>query len=76
MARSPADPAADVEWFERTEHCGGCGNPGDYCTCTQTTPCGCRGLHQMGSGREPDALERFAEVPASAEQGSLFGEGL
>jgi len=51
---------AQLEWFERTAHCGMCGNPGDYCTCLR--PCGCADMHQWGSARAPDALGQFREV--------------
>lgn len=63
---------AHRDWFARTGHCGACGNPGDYCTCT--APCGCGGLHEVGSARDPDSLDRFAaEEPVAVDQGELFG---
>jgi len=61
------------QWFLRTGHCGACGNPGSYCTCT--VACGCDDLHEVGSGLRPDALDQFAEVasvPVSDEQAELF----
>jgi hypothetical protein len=67
------DTFSDVEWYGRTSHCGACGNPGDYCTCPPSRPCSCRGLHRMGSGLAPDALDTFAvEVPDDHPE--LFGE--
>lgn len=60
-----------VDWFERTGHCGGCGQPGAYCLCTEKTPCGCRALHEMGSGRDADPAEVFA-APVDDNQGELF----
>lgn len=69
-----ATPAQHVAWFQRTRHCGGCGQPGNYCRCT--TPCGCHELHQVGSGLIPEALQAFATTEAAppAEQGALFDE--
>lgn len=63
----------DVAWFERTAHCGLCGNPGDYCTCTDSTPCGCYQLHVVGSARLPDALDQFQPDAVAIEQDDLFG---
>ena len=61
MAEAPVKPDP-VEWFERTGHCGVCGQPGEFCVCRK--PCGCAHLHPVGSGLEPDAVEAFiAEVP-------------
>lgn len=60
----------DVEWFNRTGHCGKCGQPGNYCRCTWSARCGCRTLHVMGSGLDADAIERFAEPPP--DQDGLF----
>jgi hypothetical protein len=60
-----------IDWFERTGHCGGCGQPGAYCLCTDARPCGCRHLHAMGSGRDADPIELFA-VPIDDNQGELF----
>jgi hypothetical protein len=64
-ARAAAEQAAAeaerfnaLEWFRRTGHCGKCGNPGSYCTCT--TPCGCADQHEVGSGLGEDALDQFA----------------
>lgn len=62
-----------VEWFERTGHCGGCGQPGSYCLCTPRRPCACAALHEMGSGLQADAANTFAVVPVSDDQGELFG---
>lgn len=69
--------AVQREWFDRTRHCGQCGNPGTYCTCR--TPCGCADRHENGSGLRDDALDAFAEpspVEVSADQCDLFGEAL
>jgi hypothetical protein len=63
----------DSEWFERTGHCGRCGNPGEYCTCTKGNPCGCADLHDMGSARLPAALEAFMPVIVTIDQPDLFG---
>lgn len=59
-----------VEWFTRTGHCHGCGQPGNFCLCRDSEPCGCRAYHPMGSGREPDALGQFVEAPP--DQDGLF----
>lgn len=56
-------------FYERTEHCGACGQPGGYCICV--TPCGCHELHPVGAGLELDALDRFAD--SGIEQPGLFG---
>jgi hypothetical protein len=66
---------SDAAWFERTAHCGRCGQPGAYCTCTAGSPCGCRELHLMGSAREPAAIATFAE-PVAVDQDALFGGDL
>lgn len=66
-----AKPPTDVEWYERTNHCGRCGQPGAYCLCTARNPCGCQELHVVGSGLEADAVEQFAE-PISTDQTELF----
>lgn len=66
------DAAGDIEWFNRTGHCGRCGNPGVYCTCSESSPCGCRGLHDMGSARLPDALEQFMPDIIHVDQENLF----
>jgi hypothetical protein len=66
----------DVAWFGATGHCGGCGQPGVFCLCTETAPCGCRDLHEMGSGRVEGALDQFADRPpvtVSDDQQELFG---
>lgn len=65
--------AEAVTWFERTEHCHGCGQPGGFCLCTVARPCLCRDLHPMGSGQRPgiDAADVFA-VPADDNQQELF----
>lgn len=67
--RTPAD---DIAWFNRTAHCGKCGHPGDYCLCGDRNPCGCRELHTMGSGRTPDALDAFADTPATTQEEALW----
>lgn len=58
-------------WFERTGHCGGCGQPGSFCQCTPRNPCGCRELHPMGSGIDVDPAEVYA-VAVTVEQEGLF----
>jgi hypothetical protein len=63
--------AEHVTWFERTDHCGGCGQPGAYCLCTYRHPCGCAHLHQMGSGVDVDPAAAFA-VATDDQQGELF----
>lgn len=69
-----ADPvAAACDWFRRTGHCHGCDQPGTYCQCVEAAPCGCRGLHPMGSGLAADAVETFADPVG--EQAPLFGGG-
>jgi hypothetical protein len=66
--------AADVDWYERTGHCGGCGQPAvAYCVCTPRLPCGCHERHPMGAGLADDALDAFAEVTVPDGQGDLFG---
>lgn len=69
-ARPDAVERSDVEWFERTGHCGRCGQPGDYCTCTAASPCGCGHLHPVDSARDADALDRFAAP--GPDQDGLF----
>lgn len=68
-------PVDDRAWFERTGHCGQCGQPGTYCTCTDRRPCGCRDLHVMGSGLGADALDQFtlhADDDDDDDQQELF----
>lgn len=61
------------EWFTRTGHCGGCGQPGDWCQCHEKAPCGCRELHVMGAGIGRDPAEMFADTtPVEIEQEGLF----
>lgn len=72
MKRSKDDAAGDIEWFTHTRHCGRCGNPGEYCTCSEREPCGCREMHRMSSGLLPEALEAFADMPISDDQQELF----
>lgn len=67
-----ASAETPAEWFARTGHCFSCGQPGSYCQCTERRPCGCRGLHLMGSGLEADPLDVFAESTVSDEQGDLW----
>jgi hypothetical protein len=65
--------AADAQaWFRRTGHCHGCGQPGVYCLCPPSLPCGCRDLHDMGSGITADPADVFAE-PVADTQDELFG---
>lgn len=59
---------SDAEWFERTGHCGRCGNPGNYCTCTDRDPCGCKHLHEVGTARRPDAINAFATPDETQEE--------
>lgn len=68
---APDKAAAAVAWYQRTGHCHACGQPGAYCLCTSECPC--HELHPVGAGRAPDALDAFAEVVISDDQGSLFG---
>lgn len=65
-----ARDATHVEWFRRTGHCGQCGNPGTYCTCTYTAPCGCAQLHEVGSAGD---LGPFIVRTIDAIQDDLFG---
>jgi hypothetical protein len=58
----------DAAFYARTGHCGLCGQPGEFCLCWASRPCGCRELHEMGSGRRVDPLEVFAD-PAGLVQG-------
>lgn len=62
--------AKHVAWFVRTGHCGQCGNPGTYCTCTYTAPCGCAQLHEVGSAGD---LGPFIVRTIDAIQDDLFG---
>lgn len=57
-----------VAWYQRTGHCHGCGNPGNYCTCRR---CLCHELHEVGSGLREGALDAFAETVVSDEQEEL-----
>lgn len=57
------DRSGDVEWFERTGHCGQCGQPGSFCLCIPRSQCGCRALHEMSSGVAADAVDVFADNP-------------
>lgn len=61
----------DIAWHAKTGHCGGCGQPGDWCQCTPRAPCGCHDLHPMGSGIGRDPLDLFTDQPP-AEQGTLL----
>lgn len=65
--------AGHVAWFERTGHCGQCGQPGDYCLCgtAKRDRCGCHELHPVGSGLAADAVDQFSA--STVEQGELFG---
>lgn len=60
------------EWFERTGHCGGCGQPGEFCLCAPARSCACRDLHPMGSGIKAAAVEVFADAAAGPDQDGLF----
>jgi hypothetical protein len=70
-----AQAEKEICWYRETGHCGHCGDPGVFCTCTASDPCGCSELHEMGSARLPDALEAFMPV-VRVEQGDLFGESV
>jgi hypothetical protein len=61
--------ATHIEWYQRTGHCGQCGEPGVFCVCR--TPCGCHELHECGSGLLRDPAEVFAET-GSPDQDGLF----
>lgn len=70
------DDAGDIDWYQRTGHCGACGCPGDWCQCPR--PCGCRDLHPVGSGIGRDPAVVFAEVgpvEVGSDQGALFETG-
>lgn len=56
-------------FYERTGHCGACGQPGGYCLCIER--CGCSDLHPVGSGLDPDAISRFADT--GIDRPGLFG---
>lgn len=74
--RATGDLETPEEWFGRTGHCWGCGQPGSYCLCRESDPCPCQGLHAMGSGLVPGALEAFGgQQPMEEDQVSLFGDG-
>jgi hypothetical protein len=51
-----------------------CGQPGHFCQCTDRDSCGCRELHPMGSGREPDAIGAFVDAGVDGQDG-LFDAG-
>jgi hypothetical protein len=64
-----------VTWFQRTSHCGGCGQPAVVCLCTERRLCGCRDLHPIGGGIGVDLADMFAEpvpVPTTDDQAELF----
>jgi hypothetical protein len=69
---TPRPPESHEDFFRRTGHCGQCGGPGVYCTCTPGKPCGCQGLHEMGSARLPDALDVFMPEVASVDQETMW----
>jgi hypothetical protein len=60
--KQPTTSVDPIEWFERTGHCGRCGDPGGYCTCRGQCPCA--HLHPPGSARDEDALDRFTQPVA------------
>lgn len=64
---------AHIAWFIKTGHCGQCGQPGNYCTCSTAIRdrCGCHELHPVGSGLHDDALNQFADI--NVDQPGLFG---
>ena len=64
------DPAV---YYTQTGHCYGCGAPGTFCQCRDSAPCGCRHLHDMGSGLAADPTVVFAAEPVPDDQGELFG---
>jgi hypothetical protein len=79
---APPTPVDHIAFYRRTAHCGGCGNPGTYCTCRKGEACGCADLHEMGSAYRPGALgqflDDFGEFPTappvvSDDQPELFG---
>lgn len=73
MRRADGTLETPGEWYARTGHCWGCGQPGSYCLCPESRPCPCRELHPMGSGLAPDALDAFTDRPAGEDQEALFG---
>lgn len=66
-----------VDWVRRAGHCYSCGQPTTYCICTESRPCVCRTLHEIGGGLQPGALAAFMDEPppgpVSEDQGLLFG---
>lgn len=68
--RGIAQEVADrqSQWFAKTGHCGGCGQPGDYCSCTEAEPCACRDLHPMGSALRDGALDVFAHGSCEGQE--------
>jgi hypothetical protein len=72
--REASDRVAEaVTWFERTDHCHGCGQPGAYCLCTEARPCGCAHLHVMGSGVSADPAVVFGGALDDGQHG-LFDD--
>jgi hypothetical protein len=72
---SEARAPEHIAWFQRTGHCGQCGEPGNFCKCIDAYPCGCRLMHEMGSGVGVDAADVFADaapVAVGDDQGELF----
>lgn len=63
---------AQIRWYRKSGHCGGCGQPGEFCLCRETKPCACRRYHPMGSGLKAHPAEVFAENPP--DQVDLFEE--
>lgn len=64
--------AEAVTWFERTDHCHGCGQPGAYCFCTEARPCGCGHLHTMGAGIGTDPTQLYDATRVTDDQLQLF----
>lgn len=59
LVKIEAAVAADVDFFQRTGHCGACARPAVTCSCTAAEKCGCWDLHH-GNRNRPAEVETLA----------------